>query len=251
MQETTQAETARVCPHTESDDGVGEAIMRPDESGVVYEDDVLVPRYTVVQPTSKEGTPGTFRSNLDGSERSELNVVPLRIQRGRVLWSAEIGTDPVCRSTDGLYPSSQIERPVSDTCCIIVGRRLQPVCPKAAWPRHGRPECRDTFLLVALDLSTETPFAMGFHGSAIRTIKIIRTLAWQRRVALHDLECVLKLRRETSAKGNYFLPIVAAVQPVSPTGKHREWSERFSRLDVGSQFENGNGSGTADDGRPV
>ena len=209
MQEAMQAETAEVCPQTERGEGFSEALMRPDDSGPVYEDDVLVPRYAVVQPTSKEGTPGTFRSNLDGSERNELNVAPLRVQRGRVLWPAEIGTDPICRSTNGLDPSPQIERPVSDACCVIVGRRLQPACPKAVWPRHGRPECRDTFLLVALDLATETPFVMGFHGSAIRTIKIIRTLAWQRRVALHDMECLLKLRRETSAKGNYFLPIVA------------------------------------------
>jgi len=248
MQEAMQAETAEVCPQTERGEGFSEALMRPDDSGPVYEDDVLVPRYAVVQPTSKEGTPGTFRSNLDGSERSELNVVPLRVQRGRVLWSAEIGTDPICRSSNGLDPSPTIERPVSAACCVIVGRRLQPACPKAVWPRHGRPECRDTFLLVALDLATETPFVMGFHGSAIRTIKIIRTLAWQRRVALHDMECLLKLRRETSAKGNYFLPIVAAVQPVSPAGKHRAWSERFARLDVGSQFENGNGQ--ADENRP-
>jgi hypothetical protein len=226
-----------------------EAIVRPDDGGPVYEDDVLVPRYAVVQPTSKEGTPGTFRSNLDGSERGELHLAPLRIQRGRVLWSAEIGTDPICRSTDGLYPSPLIEKPVGDACCVIVGRRLRPVCPKAEWPRQGRPECRDTYLLVALDLATGTPFVMGFHGAAIRTIKIIRTLAWQRRVALHDLECLLKPRRETSAKGNYFLPIVAAVQPASPAGKYRGWSERFARLDVGSQFENGNGNGQSDDGR--
>ncbi len=250
METSVQDGTVMVHPRTESNEGADAAIIRPDDSGPVYEDDVLVPRYAVVQPTSKEGTPGTFRSNLDGSERSELRLAPLRIQRGRVLWGAEIGSDPVCRSDDGLYPSSLIEKTVSEACCIVAGRRLRPVCPKAEWPRQGRPECRDTFLMIALDLSTETPFAMGFHGAAIRTIKIIRTLAWQRRVALHDLECVLKLRRETSAKGNYFLPIVAAVQPVSPAGKYRVWSERFARLDVGAQFENGNGNGQADENRP-
>jgi hypothetical protein len=250
MQESTQVETAGVYPETGSDDGATEAIVRPDESGPVYEDDVLVPRYAVVQPTSKEGAPGTFRSNLDGSERAELRVAPLKIARGRVLWGAEIGTDPVCRSSNGLDPSLSVEHPVSDACCIVVGRRLRPVCPKAEWPRHGRPECRDVFALVALDLTTESPFAMSFHGSAIRTIKIIRTLAWQRRVALHDLECVVRLRRETSAKGNYFLPIVAAVQPVSPAGKYRAWFERFAALDVGSQFESGSGNGATSEHQP-
>ncbi|MDI7266600.1 MAG: hypothetical protein QME96_01230 [Myxococcota bacterium] len=223
------------------------AIIPSDDGGPVYEDDVLVPRYAVVQPTSKEGTPGTFRSNLDGAERSELRLAPLRIQRGRVLWGTEIGGDPICRSGDGLYPSALVERPVSEACCVLVGRRLHPVCPKAEWPRQGRPECRDTFLMVALDLATETPFVMGFHGAAVRTVKIVRTLAWQRRVALHDLECVLRPRRETSAKGNYFLPIVTSVQPASPAGKHRAWFEQFARLDVGTRFESG--AGQADDGR--
>jgi hypothetical protein len=250
MQENTQVESAVVRTVNEDEGGVCEALVVPDEGEPVYEDDVLVPRYVVVQPTSKEGTPGTFRSNLDGSERSELRLAPLRIQRGRILWSAEIGTDPICRSSDGLYPSPLIDHPMSETCCIVAGRRLRPVCPKAEWPRQGRPECRDTFLLVALDLASGTPFAMGFHGSAIRTIKIVRTLAWQRRVALHDLECVVKLRRETSAKGNYFVPIVTSVQPATPPGKYRAWSERFAALDVGSQFENGNGNGQVDENRP-
>ncbi len=240
--------TERAVAQGEAIEACGErAIVPPDDGGPVYEDDVLVPRYAVVQPTSKEGTPGTFRSNLDGSERNELRLAPLRIQRGRVLWGAEIGSDPICRSDDGLYPSSFIEKPVSEACCIVAGRRLRPVCPKAEWPRQGRPECRDTFLMIALDLATETPFAMGFHGAAIRTIKIVRTLAWQRRVALNDLECVLKLRREASAKGNYFLPIVTSVQPADPVGKHREWFERFARLDVGSRF--GDGNGQSDDDR--
>lgn len=236
MQENTQTETSVVPARTENETGT--ALPAPDDHGPVYEDDVLVPRYFVVQPTSKEGTPGTFRSNLDGSERTELCLAPLRIQRGRILWGAEIGSDPVCRSDDGLYPSPTVEKPVSEACCIVAGRRLRPVCPKAEWPRHGRPECRDTFLLLALDLVTGTPFAMSFHGSAIRTIKIVRTLAWQRRVALHDLECVLKLRRETSAKGNYFAPIVTAVTPVTRAGKHRAWFERFARLDVASPVGN-------------
>jgi hypothetical protein len=247
MQETTQTESTIV--PTRTDDETGAALLAADENGPVFEDDVLVPRYVVVQPTSKEGTPGTFRSNLDGSERTELRLTPLSIRRGRVLWSAEIGTDPICRSDNGLDPSPTVEHPVAEACCIVAGRRLRPICPKAQWPRQGRPECRDTFLLVALDLVTGTPFAMSFHGSAIRTIKIIRTLAWQRRVALHDLECVLKLRRETSAKGNYFLPVVTAVTPSIPAGKHRAWFERFARLDVPAQVEDSNGSGRAGDER--
>jgi hypothetical protein len=234
---TMETTTAREMVETRG----GQAVVLPDEGGPLYEDDVLVPRYVVVQPTSKEGTPGTFRSNLDGSERGELRLVPLRVQRGRVLWGAEIGSDPLCRSDDGLSPSAFIERPVSEACCIVAGRRLRPVCPKAEWPRQGRPECRDTFRMIALDLATQTPFAMSFHGSAIRTVKIIRTLAWQRRVALHDLECVVKPRRETSAKGNYYLPVVTSVQPADPAGKYRNWFDRFARLDVGDEFENGNG----------
>jgi hypothetical protein len=203
----------------------------------LFEDDLVIPRYAIVQPTSHEGTPGTFRSNLSGEERQELQLVPLRIQRGRVLWSDTLGEDPVCKSTDGMVPAPVIEKSVNDACCVLAGRRLRPICPMATWQRNEPPKCRDTYSMIGLDLETQTPVMLAFHGTGIRAVRVLRTMIFQRRLSLFDATCTLRLRKEQNGKGAYFVPEFVDVRQVDPPGKHREMYEQFSRYDVEGTFE--------------
>jgi hypothetical protein len=207
----------------------------------LLDDDLVIPRYAIVQPTSHEGTPGTFRSNLSGEERTELHLVPLRIQRGRVLWSDTLGEEPICKSLDGIVPSPTVERPVHDTCSVLSGRRLRPTCPTAMWQRTpngdgpGRnepPQCRDTYSLIGLDLETGAPFAMSFRGTGIRAVRVLRTLIFQKHLALYDAECVLRLRREQNGKGSYYVPEFGDVRQVNQPGMHRSLYDQFARYDV-------------------
>jgi hypothetical protein len=170
----------------------------PEGFEALYEDDLVIPRYAIVQPTSHEGTPGTFRSNLTGEERRELRLVPLRIQRGRVLWSDTLGEEPACKSTDGMVPAPSVEKPVNGACCVLAGRRLRPVCPMAMWQRNGNgdgagrnepPKCRDSYSMVGLDLETKTPFMIAFHGTGIRAVRVLRTMIFQKRLNLFDAAC--------------------------------------------------------------
>jgi hypothetical protein len=219
------------------------AVVPPEPDGFddPYEDDLVLPRFSIVQPTSQEGTPGTFRSSLTGEERRELHLVPLRVHRGRVLWSDTLGTDPVCNSDDGISPSPSVEKPVSAQCCVVAGRRLRPVCRMAQWeatahdgaPVHnGPPPCRATYTLVGLDLETQAPFFMTFHGTAILSVKVLRTVAFQKRLRLYDTECTLRLRLEQNGKGSYYVPEFCDVRPVDPPGLHRAAFERYATYDV-------------------
>ena len=210
----------------------------------VYENDVVLPRYAAVQPTSQEGTPGTFRSNLTGEERSELRLVPLRIQRGRVLWSDTLGADPVCKSNDGFHPSPAVDAPVNEACSTVAGRRLRPVCPMAQWQRtrieggpakDERPKCRETYAMIALDLESETPFLVSFSGTGLRAVRVLRTVLFQKKLGLGEASTTLKLRRETNGKGAYYVPEFADVKAVEPAGKYRASRERFRGYEVGAE----------------
>jgi len=224
------------------------APLVPEGFDDLFEDDLVIPRYAIVQPTSHEGTPGTFRSNLSGEERKELRFVPLRIQRGRVLWSDTLGEDPVCKSADGIVPAPGIEKPVNDACCVLAGRRLRPVCPMAMWQRNGNgdgagrnepPKCRDSYAMVGLDLETQTPFMIAFHGTGIRAVRVLRTVIFQKRLNLFDAACVLRLRKEQNGKGSYYVPDFAEVKAVERPGTHREQYEQFSRYEYEGTEERG------------
>ena len=67
-------------------------------------DDVIVPRWDILQPTSrKEGTTGHFHHNLSGEVKEALDAVILRITKTRVLWSGATGDNtPECKSIDGV-----------------------------------------------------------------------------------------------------------------------------------------------------
>ena len=100
--------------------------------------DLVIPRYKIVQPTSKEGTPGLFRNNLTNEERDKVNVVVLAATKGRVCWSENIEEDPVCRSSDGLNPSKDVEKPFNQVCGTKENSKpFDPVCVNAQWKEKG------------------------------------------------------------------------------------------------------------------
>lgn len=208
----------------------------------LYEDDLVIPRVTIVQPTSREGTPGRLRMNLTGEERESIDLVVLRVQRGRVMWSPTLGEDPVCRSNDGLVPSG--ENPQSDRCCVVAGRHLRPVCPAATWrPKPGNgghlepPACRDTYTVIALDLANESPFMMALHGSGLRAVRVLRTVLLQRRLHLYDAAATLRLRKQTNGRGSYYVPEFVDIRNVDPAGRYREQYEQFAGYEPEGTFD--------------
>jgi hypothetical protein len=199
----------------------------------LYEDDLVIPRVSVVQPTSREGTPGRLRSNLTGDERETIDLVVLRVQRGKVLWSTTLGEDPVCKSNDGLVPAASVEHPQSDRCCEVRGPHLRPVCPAATW----RPTPGNVYVLVCLDLASEQPFMLSIHGSGLRSVRILRSVLLQRRLNLFDAAVTLKLRKQTNSRGSYFTPEFVNIRLIDPPGRYRDRYEQFAAYDSEGTFD--------------
>jgi hypothetical protein len=221
--------------------------------------DLVLPRLAIVQPTSKVGTAGMVRCALTGLERAELTMVPVRIQRGRVLWGETLGEDPLCRSNDGYYPAPNVEKPVHETCCVLAGRRLRPVCPMAIWGHAGngngrgeRPRCRDTFAIAAVDLAGEMPFLFAVHGAAIRSLRAFLTTVFRLKLNLFDVSCTLRLEKVNGSKGVSYIPRFDEVTPVQPLGKYRRQYEALARYALDATFEaEGDGNGAAADHQPA
>ena len=169
--------------------------------------DLIIPRFKIVQPTSKEGTPGLFRNNLTCEEIDKLNIVALAAAKGRVCWSDNIDEDPVCRSSNGLVPAQNIETPVSEICGLKEnGKRFEPVCPNAIWGEKGeRPICDEVINLLCIDKHDQVPFFISLTGTQLKSARAYLSAVGLRRRSLYEYEAVLSLKETANGKGKYFV----------------------------------------------
>lgn len=168
--------------------------------------DLIIPRYRITQPTSKEGTPGLFRNNLTREETDKLSVVVLAAAKGRVLWSENIDEDPICRSSNGIVPSDNIENPVSEICGVKEnGKRFEPVCNNALWGEdHERPLCNETINLLCVGRDDRVPFFISLHGTQLKSARAYLSAVGLRRKSLYEYEAVMTLKETNNGKGRYF-----------------------------------------------
>jgi hypothetical protein len=181
----------------------------------------IIPRIKIVQPTSKEGTAGTFRVNLTGDEFKELDIIAVKAVMGRVMWDkANPGNDKaLCRSFDFLRPDSSIEDPPSSECArYVMGTNkkqiLKPICSKGQWFDKERPECSETFNLLCVLAEDQLPFWISLHGSSIsNTKKFLSAIALRRGILWHYVTTIsLEERKEPH---RHYVCKFSAPQPIT------------------------------------
>lgn len=126
-------------------------------------------RILLVQPTSKEGTPGRFRFASTGEEFSSLQLVHLKDDEGRQLYlegASEMKKDNlICFSTDGIVPHSSSRVRQNDVCAG---------CPKSDWTKwrashkvSDLPPCKEVLNAMVLERSTGLPYFLSLKGRSI------------------------------------------------------------------------------------
>ena len=216
------------------------ALARPPEPLLGFENfddsDLVIPRLSIVQPSSKEGTPGTFRSNLTGEEKEQLRITPMTYSKGMVHWSEELGNDPECRSNDALTPDPTIENPKHDRCHERIGNRLRPVCPYAVWRDKEPPTCKMTYNLIAIEMESMRPFLVSLHGTSVRSAKKLISYVWQSRRNFFDVGCRMSLSKVNNTRGTFFVVEFNDYEDHEP-GTFRELFESLRSYDVNRTFE--------------
>lgn len=176
-----------------------------DEMGA---DEFIVPRTKIVQPTSREGTPGTFRINLTGEEYKELEVIGVKVERGRTFWVEGNMDEPACRSYDFFYPDPAIENPVSPQCASHdkETRKAEDICPKAKWGADGRPpECGQTMNLLCIEKDSGLPFWLQIHGKSIAPFRRFISSIKLKNHRLFQYSVKFTLKEIIDKKGKYYV----------------------------------------------
>ncbi|MGH9369183.1 MAG: hypothetical protein ACRD3M_16095 [Thermoanaerobaculia bacterium] len=188
-------------------------------------EDIIIPRLTIVQPTSKVGKPGTFHDVVSGEGFPRLDgVVPIKWRKGRVFFSKPEDQEPTCASDDRVRPSARIDAPVKPECAG---------CPMSAWytdeqGRRKHPKCQETYtLMLAFNAA---PYFLTLKSSAMRNVKRILTQlklqAQRQRRDIFGFAFDIALDDVAFTIGKAFVPRFEKLRPV-PDAEYASYASIF------------------------
>jgi len=153
-----------------------------------------MPRYKLVQGTSKEGTPGKFRNNLTGEEFDSISGSLLGFVHKRVKWPEKYkrGDAYLCRSADGITS--------------VDGKKCRN-CEDSKWNDKEKPACGSGIEFVGIDQNGD-PFFIGAQGMSISPANSWLTWATLKRKPLLFWKVTLVSKEDSNDQGKYFVFLI-------------------------------------------
>jgi hypothetical protein len=171
---------------------------------VLGPEDLIIPRLTLVQPTSQiDGVEaGKFYMNLTAEQFDQVEAVFLKVTKGRVYFADDaIERKPVCGSSDRIKPSPRFETPASPTC---------KECLFSRWNGKEPPFCNESYNLLGVMVETELPFWWSVKSTAIApTKRFVSAIALRARMGknLFDAKATIKSQLVTLPGKKYHVPV--------------------------------------------
>lgn len=168
----------------------------------------------VQRTTTGEGViPGKLLDDLSGAHFDSVQVVPLAIKLGRVLFppDGELGAEPICRSDDGIVPSPNAAVPQSPKCGTCDrGPKMW-----ANYKNSGKkPDCQEKYRLLFVLRDTGLPYFLTVSGKSITNLKklkdaifrdVISARAKGQNLSLFDYTFEIKPTFIQGKKGAYYV----------------------------------------------
>jgi hypothetical protein len=177
----------------------------------------------LVQGTSSEGVPGTFRNPETDEMFSELRAIPVKITANRTLWPREFIRDrnPDCSSMDGVhavasYPNGGVPLYPGAECSLCAHNVLP-------WESDGEIEpCRAGYEVLFFCLDTDSVIRMRFQSTGLKLVEKIlaRANVFQQQIVR------LLPTRQSNSKGSWWQVQGVALGELSP--EQRDYIEALA-----------------------
>jgi hypothetical protein len=204
--------------------------------------DLIIPRLTLIQPTSQvDGVEaGKFYMNLTGDEYSEVEVVFLKVMKGRIYF-AEDGADrkALCGSADRVKPSPRFQPPMAPVCAE---------CSSARWDGKEPPDCSETFNLLGVTVESGLPFWWTVKSTAIApTRRFLSAIALRAHLGknLFDAQVLMKSQLVTLPGKKFHKPMYS-ITWLKDSSPYRDLYSRYAKEEIERTFMAEEAMGTAD-----
>jgi hypothetical protein len=179
----------------------------------VGQQDIILPRWSVVQPTSKfEGADehvGYFRKNLDGSYVKELDVVVLTVDASRILWSGDLqDKQPECVSRDTVHGSlPRNEHGMYGACasCAFNPQHNRELMEQRQSGQQVKACGYGYNMLVASAEEPHAPALFGVMGTSVRPIKTLISQFAERRTSPFSAIVRFTTEKQTNDRGKFYV----------------------------------------------
>jgi hypothetical protein len=218
--------------------------------GIGFEDVFIKPTFIeLAQKTSmkhKDAQPGKLYDVLTGENKDSIQVVPLALRRGRVLFpeGGNLGAQPLCRSSDGLVPSPFVQFPQHHNC---------KECPKGSWDNYdrktgkGKPECKEAYQMLVVIRDTGLPRKVKIGGSSIAPVKQLMEHLKQNAIEskmkgegnrnIFDYTFTISSQYIESPKGNFYTLKFSDVKRISNIGEFGQLFVQYVQSQKAKQAE--------------
>ena len=176
-------------------------------------EDLAIPRLVLVQPVSQveDGIAGNFYLNLTGEQFEEIEIVFLKLTKGRMLPSEIPGDKPLCGSPDRIKPSPRFESPVSPQC-----QDCHMSVPK---PGSRFSPCTKNYSLLCVFADSRIPFWWTVKATALwPTQKVLTQFAFADR-APYEAKVKIHTQLVTKPGKKYHVPVYGKLEWLSDDEK--------------------------------
>lgn len=214
--------------------------------------DFILPRYRLIQNTSRTGTPGKWVSNLDpNKELDTLEIIILKITNFRTYFPpAGQGDKPLCRSNDGKQKASP--ELIGDGNCSKC--RYSVWAPNPTTGKSDPPPCfngYNIFGLIRLPDGTTEIGTVSFKRAAVKACKSYFTRMKGKGYAPFAYPTFITAVAEVNDKGRFFRPefsmgeLLTMEEILAAADLSKQYSDMFSNLDFVDDNDNSE-SGVSD-----
>jgi len=192
--------------------GRGEGIVEIDEGARIRNEDLSLPILRIVQPTSVEGTEGTFYRGDTMETLETLDVVPLALQPVRTKFPAgkfSRSAKPECWSDDDVRPSTRGRRnDEGETEFPLYSPGGEPVqncatCPErvsfGGGENREQGKCLPSYMAAFMDAETFETYLLRLQSFNTRLAKMFVAKPHLRKAIIR-----LWLEEQTNDSGSYY-----------------------------------------------
>lgn len=178
--------------------------------------DLVMPRYRLVQGTSKDIPDknkrlGHWWNQVEAISTPTLKAVVLRFKHSRVFFEPGnfTGDSVQCQSNDGRVPVARFSGVFAQTC---------ENCPNANWGDNGeKPLCSMGYTFLCVDVASGMPFMMTWSGTAVKLARQFITAMIGKKRPSYSLVCTFESKYIEEERGSWYVPTFAIEPMTDPT----------------------------------
>lgn len=203
-------------------------------------EDQVMPRLTLLQPTSDHEGAGKFYFSLTGELFDKVDCVVFSNARGRVMFDPDVSKRiSVCGSDDRAVPSARFENPKASECvkCSFSNRNY--VEKVIIGGRERDMFCSETQTLRAMFIDSLMPFLFVGRRSSIMPVNEFLSIMQYETVKNRKPMCCFPISM-TSKQGKgvnkFFVPVITRL-PMIEREEFMTMMNKFKDYDVNKTYE--------------